>query len=424
MKTFFYTLCLTIFSTSVYGNSFTDFFSDGALRIDYFYAGNSEKTEIFFDELIREPYWGGPATLPDGKDDMGNERYNLYDRKSGRLLFSRGTSSLFQEWKMTAEAKTIARTMSATAVLPFPVSRAVFEIEERDYKTGLFTTIFSMEIDPDDYFIRPELRVPCEWTCLVNNGDNANRVDIAFIAEGYTKDEKSKFYSDVSNISAYILSQSPFDTYRDRFNIYAVASVSEESGTDIPGERIYRNTILNSSFYSFDIDRYLTTSDNKQMYNLAANVPYDFIFILVNSRKYGGGGFYNWYAMATSDNTETNMVAIHEFGHSFAGLADEYYTSETAYSDFYNFSVEPWEPNITTMVDFNSKWKNMLDANIPVPTPRIPGYDRVTGAFEGGGYVSKGIYSPRQNCRMNSIDADFCPVCQRAIIKKIEYYSR
>jgi hypothetical protein len=410
--------------TSAYGSSFDRFFSDGTLRIDYFYAGNSAKTEIFFDELIKEPYWGGPERLPENKDDMGNIRYNLYDKESGILLYSKGISTLFQEWQTTAEAKTIARTMSGTATTPFPVAKVIFEIEERNTKTGLFSKIFSLEIDPADYFIRPELRTPCEWKKLTDNGDHANHVDIAFIAEGYAKDEMPKFHSDVSAISGYILSQSPFNEYKDRFNIYAVSSVSEESGTDIPGARIYRNTILNSSFYSFDIDRYLTTSDNKQIHNLAANVPYDFIFILVNSDKYGGGGFYNWYAMATSGNSVANMVAIHEFGHNFAGLADEYYTSEVAYSDFYSFDVEPWEPNITTLIDFDSKWEDMTNKDIPVPTPRESKYKDALGVFEGGGYVAKGIYSPKQNCRMNSINAEFCPVCSRAIVKKIMYYSQ
>jgi hypothetical protein len=413
-----------MFYTSAYCNSFEKFFSDGTLRIDYFYAGNSGKTEVFFDEMIKEPYWGGPEILPEDKDDMGNVRYNLYDKAGGKLLYSRGTSALFQEWQTTAEAKTVSRTMSATAVMPFPVSKVIFEIEERNSKTGLFSKIFSLEIDPADYFIRPELRTPCAWKKLTDGGAPANHVDIAFIAEGYDKDEEGKFHNDVLKISEYILSQSPFDEYREQFNIYAVSSVSVESGTDIPGERIYRNTILNSSFYSFDIDRYLTTSDNKQIHNLAANVPYDFIFILVNSNKYGGGGFYNWYAMATSDSEAASMVAIHEFGHNFAGLADEYYTSEVAYSDFYSFEVEPWEPNITTLVDFDSKWKDMYDKNIPFPTPRKPEYKDAVGVFEGGGYVSKGIYSPKQDCRMNSIDAEFCPVCKRAIIKKIKYYSQ
>jgi hypothetical protein len=413
-----------MFYTSAYCSSFEDFFTDGTLRIDYFYAGNSQKTEIFLDELIRETYWGGPKILPEHKDDMGHVRYNLYDKESGKLLYSRGTSTLFQEWQTTVEANSISRTMSATAVMPFPTVKAIFEIEKRDYKTGVFNKIFTFEIDPADYFIRPELRTPCAWKKLIDNGDPVNHVDIAFIAEGYTKDEETKFHKDVLKISEYILSQSPFKAYSERFNIYAVSGVSGESGTDIPGERIYRNTVLNSSFYSFDIDRYLTTSDNKQIHNLAANVPYDFIFILVNSNKYGGGGFYNWYAMATSDNAAANMVAIHEFGHNFAGLADEYYTSEVAYSDFYNFDVEPWEPNITTLIDFDSKWKDMLDKNTPIPTPREPNYNDAIGVFRGGGYVADKIYSPKQDCRMKSIGAEFCPVCQRAIIKKIEYYSQ
>ncbi|MDR3246430.1 MAG: IgA Peptidase M64 [Prevotellaceae bacterium] len=413
----FLTLC-----TAIDDSSFDKYFSDGTLRVDYYYAGNDAKTEIFFDEMIKEPHWGGPKILPENKDDMGNIRYNLYDSKSGKLLFSKGISSLFQEWQTTAESKTVSRAMSATATMPFPLSKVLFEIEEREYKTGTFKKIFSLEIDPVDYFIRPELRVPCEWTKIVDNGDAENHVDIAFIAEGYTKDEAEKFCKDVSAISGYILSQSPFDEYRDKFNIYAISGISEESGTDIPGKKIYRNTVLNSSFYSFDLDRYLTVSDSKNVYNLAANVPYDAIFVLVNSDRYGGGGFYNWYAIATADNSAASAVAIHEFGHSFAGLADEYYTSEVAYSDFYSFDVEPWEANITTLVDFDSKWKNMLDATVSVPTPREAEYKDVLGVFEGGGYVAKGIYSPKQNCRMNSLNEMFCPVCQRAIVKKIKYY--
>jgi hypothetical protein len=412
-----------MFCTPAYCNSFEKFFTGGTLRVDYFYAGNNSRTEIFLDELIKEPYWGGPEILPENKDDMGNIRYNLHDKESGKLLYSMGISALFQEWQTTPEAKNISRTMSATAVMPFPTVKVIFDIEERNSQTGVFNKIFSLEIDPADYFIRPELRTPCSWKKLIDNGDPVNHVDIAFIAEGYTAEEETKFYDDVVKISGYILSQSPFNEYSERFNIYAVPGISGESGTDIPGGRIYRNTVLNSSFYTFNIDRYLTTSDNKQIHNLAANVPYDFIFILVNSDKYGGGGFYNWYAMATSGSHAANVVAIHEFGHNFAGLADEYYTSEVAYSDFYSFDVEPWEPNITTLINFDSKWKDVLDKDIPIPTPRESKYRDVLGVFEGGGYVSKGIYSPKQSCKMNSLDAEFCPVCQKAIIKKIKYFS-
>jgi hypothetical protein len=193
---------------------------------------------------------------------------------------------------------------------------------------------------------------------------------------------------------------------------------------DIPGRRIYVNTDLNSSFYTFDMDRYLTTSNTKLVYDIAANVPYDVIFILVNSKMYGGGGFYNHFGESTVDNYLSDIVCIHEFGHTFAGLADEYYTSEVTYTGFYNTEVEPWEPNITTNVDFASKWKNLVRKGTPIPTPREEKYANEVGMFEGGGYVAKGVYSPMMDCRMKSNEAaGFCPVCQQAIIRMIKFYS-
>ena len=203
---------------------------------------------------------------------------------------------------------------------------------------------------------------------------------------------------------------------KEYFNIYAVKTPSMESGTDIPGEHIYRNTLYNSTFYTFDISRYLTTSDLKTIHDMAAVVPYDQIFVLVNSPRYGGGGFYNFVTVCTSDNKLSSKVFVHEFGHGFAGLADEYYTSEVAYENYYNHKLEPWEPNLSTLVNFKSKWKELIDRDTPVPTPRDEKYSSKLGAFEGGGYTSKGIYSPMQDCRMKSNEtAEFCPVCQQAI---------
>jgi len=204
------------------------------------------------------------------------------------------------------------------------------------------------------------------------------------------------------------------------FNIYALETSSSESGNDIPGEGIYRNTIFNSTFYTFDISRYLTTTDMKTIHDKAAVVPYDQIVILVNSPLYGGGGFYNYLNVTTSNHKLSAKIFIHEFGHSFAGLADEYYTSEVAFEDYYNLKVEPWEPNLHMLVDFFSKWKNMVGAETSVPNPRFNNFASKVGAFEGGGYVSKGIYSPMENCRMKSNEtAFFCPVCQKAIIDAI-----
>ncbi len=200
-------------------------------------------------------------------------------------------------------------------------------------------------------------------------------------------------------------------------------AVSQDSGTDVPGEGIYVNTALNSSFYTFDLDRYLTTQDIKAVNDYAAAVPHDAIIVLINTTRYGGGGVYNYYSGTSSGNILSEKVFIHEFGHGFAGLADEYYSSTVAYDEFYPLDVEPWEPNITTMVDFGSKWKKDLVKGTPVPTPAEDKYENVTGVFEGGGYSAKGIFRPEMECRMKSNGPKgYCTVCRKAIKEMIEFY--
>ncbi|HEN20887.1 MAG TPA: hypothetical protein ENN86_02635 [Desulfobacteraceae bacterium] len=234
-----------------------------------------------------------------------------------------------------------------------------------------------------------------------------------------------KFHSDVKKLADILFEYEPFSDYKDKFNIWAVDAISAESGTDIPGEGIYRKTALNSSFYTFDLDRYLTTFDIKSVRDYAAVVPYDNIVVLINSERYGGGGMYNYYSGTTSDHVLTPQVFIHELGHGFAGLADEYYTSDVAYEEFYPFDVEPWEANITTLVDFESKWKDMIGSEIPVPTPPDDEYKDLVGLFEGGGYSAKGIYRPQMDCRMKSNEAaSFCKVCQQALREMIEFYTK
>jgi hypothetical protein len=203
-----------------------------------------------------------------------------------------------------------------------------------------------------------------------------------------------------------------------------VASVSAEEGTDMPGEEIWKNTILNTNFYTFKVSRYLTTCDYKTVCDVAAPVPYDQIFILVNIDRYGGGGMYNNYCVGSTGGFAPGKVMVHEFGHGFAGLGDEYYSSEVAYEEYYNLSVEPWEPNLTTLVNFESKWADMVDPGTPIPTPAEEPYLDKTGVFEGGGYVAKGVYRPAIDCRMKSNEAEgFCEVCKRAIVRMIKYYT-
>lgn len=218
------------------------------------------------------------------------------------------------------------------------------------------------------------------------------------------------------------------EPYRSRmsdFNIWAVESVSKESGPDIPHNDIWKNTALSSNFYTFRIDRYLTAPNQSIVAKAASNAQCDALYVIVNTEKYGGGGIFNFYGLSMSDHKFSAEVFVHEFGHSFAGLGDEYYSSEVAYDEFYNLKTEPWEPNITTNVNFESKWKDMIDPKTPVPTPNDVAYKDVVGLFEGGGYMSKGIFRPHLDCRMKTNTAGgFCPVCVRAINKMIDYYTK
>lgn len=403
---------------------FDDYFFPNTLRVDYYIAGDSKTESVYLNEIKQEPYWGGPRKHLIDPFTSGTYRITVFDSVSGTLLFSKGFSNLFQEWQKTPEAMTVQRSFQQTAILPFPRHTIRFQVEKRKFSDGKFEKLFSMYINPNSYFISRRKIREIPYVKFHDSGDPMNHVDIAFIAEGYTRDQMDKFLKDANRISDYFMSQAPYNEYKDRLNFYAIESASDESGVDVPGRGIYVNTDIGSAFYTFDMDRYLTSSNTSKVYDIAANVPYDVIFILVNSKIYGGGGFYNHFGESTVDNFFSEIVCIHEFGHTFAGLADEYYTSEVTYSDFYNTSVEPWEPNITTNVDFASKWKNLVNKKTPIPTPREEKYKDDIGMFEGGGYVGKGVYSPMEDCRMKSNEAaGFCPVCQQAIIRMIKFYS-
>ncbi len=403
---------------------FDDYFFPNTLRVDYYIAGDYKTESVYLNQVKQEPYWSGPHKHLIDPFNSGTYRIAVFDSVSGTLLFTKGFSNLFQEWQGTPEARRVQRSFEQTAILPFPRQTIRFQVEKRKYADGKFEKLFHMYINPNDYFISRKKIREIPFVKFHDSGEPENKVDIAFIAEGYTKDQMEKFLKDANRIGDYFLSQKPYSEYKDSFNFYAIESSSEESGVDVPGRRIYVNTDVGSSFYTFDMDRYLTTSNTKQVYDIAATVPYDAIFILVNSKIYGGGGFYNHFGESTVDNYLSDIVSIHEFGHSFAGLADEYYTSEVTYSDFYNTKVEPWEPNITTNVDFATKWKNLVRKGTPIPTSREEKYQNDVGMFEGGGYVAKGVYSPMMDCRMKSNEAaGFCPVCQQAIIRMIKFYS-
>jgi hypothetical protein len=402
---------------------FKEYFKNKTLRIDYHHSGDAAGEYYMFDTLYEEQYWGGTKTNLIDEFDYGHYKFEVYDALTNELLYSRGYSTLFREWQATPEAKTECKSFPETIVFPFPKKAVNVSFYSRN-KDLSWDKKFILHIDPETRDIQKNQVRKFKKTRIHFSGPSNYKMDIAILAEGYTEAEMDKFLEDCSRFKKYILDAAPYNRNKFRINIWAVQSVSEESGTDIPGEDIFKNTVANTNFYTFGSERYLTTEDMTSVRNIASLVPYDQIYILVNHEKYGGGGIYNFYSMGTSDNQSADFLFQHEFGHAFAGLGDEYYSSEVAVEDFYPLDVEPWEPNLTTMVDFGSKWKTMIPEGTPIPTPAEEKYFETVGAFEGGGYNAKGIYRPYIDCTMKSVRYDaFCPVCQEAIQRMIDFYS-
>jgi hypothetical protein len=404
------------------GQDFTRWFDEGVMRVDLVFTGTGRETSYAFEALRREPFYSGSRTRLIEPFDYGDHQFEVRDAATGTLLFRHTYCTLFREWQTTTEAETMRRAFSHVIRFPWPKEEVLVEIFDRDER-GDFRLSWSGQFDPGSIFADPVNPSPFETADLEINGPPGTKVDILFLAEGYTGEEMDKFIADARRSAGYIFSEEPFRSHRESFNIRAVKSASAETGTDIPGKGIWANTVLNSSFYTFGIERYMTTPDYRRVCDVAANAHYDQLYILVNTGKYGGGGIYNFYSISAADNEESRAVVIHEFGHSFAGLADEYYTSEVAYNDFFNPEVEPWNPNLTTLVDFDSKWKGMMEKDTPVPTPPEERYQHTVGVYEGGGYVAKGVFRPMIDCRMHTNDAVFCPVCSRAIEEMIRWHT-
>jgi hypothetical protein len=423
MKKIFIVLTVLLAPQMVFAQSFQTYFDTTRLRVNLIFAGNADQQSVYLESLHKEPQWGGAPTHLIDPFDYGEYCYKVFS-PDNQLLFSRGFSSLFYEWRTTNEAKSISRARTTSLLLPMPKAEVRFEVYERVKKTNGWNLLLSLKINPSDKQIKQDAPTAYAVTPLIHNGSPSGKVDIVLIAEGYTAGEIDKFRADAARLTGYLLAVEPYASRRNDFNVWLVEAVSQESGTDIPQQAIWKNTVADASFYTFDIDRYLTISDHTRLCELAWNVPYDLIYVLANTEKYGGGGIYNFYGLSMTDHPLTKDVFPHEFGHAFAGLADEYYTSEVAYENFYDFETEPWEPNITTLVNFDTKWKDLVEKNTPVPTPNTATYANTVGVFEGGGYMAKGVYRPVMDCRMKSnTTKGFCPVCYRAISKMIDAYT-
>ena len=421
-KTFFLVFVLLPLFVSA---QFDNYFTEASLRVDYCLTGNHDETTFSLKELIREPYWSGSKTNLIDSLEFGNYIVKVFEAGTDNLLFSKGYQNLYGEWTSTLEAQKLTKTFEESVIVPFPKVEIDIALLRKTWE-GQLVEGMRLTVNPNDYFIREydNLNLPV-YDAWIGNKDITKAVDTVILPEGYTQAEMGKFVKDCDFFVKSLFSYAPYDRYRESFNIRGVMAPSAESGCTMPGDHIYKNTAMRFSFWTFDSERYCMSTDNRDIRDLAGQVPYDQIYVLVNTEKYGGGGIYNFYCSSAASNNYSSDVIIHEFGHGFAGLADEYYTDETGYDHMYNLEVEPWEPNLTTLKDFSNKWGDMMDKDTPVPTPRKRQYVRTIGVFEGGGYEAKGMYSPYMDCLMKTFKGhEFCPVCQRAIERMILYYSK
>lgn len=402
------------------------------LRIDYIFSGTDRSQEISLDEMSCFDGWAGRTVNMDKVPVRGNGQLSMTDIASGKVLYRQSFSTLFQEWQTTEEATRIRRSFENVFLLPMPSERAIVEVELYNFR-GQVSSSLKHEVNPSDILIRRLIQnsVP-PHKYILRSGPEQGCIDVAILAEGYTAEEAEIFYDDAKNAVAAILSHKPFADMRDRFNFVAVALPSSDSGVSVPGQGLWKDTALSSHFDTFYMDRYLTTLRLKNLHDSLAGIPYEHIIILANTDTYGGGGIFNSYTLTTAHHKAFEPVVVHEFGHSFAGLADEYYYDDQ-FVEYYYPDCEPWEQNITTLFDFASKWEDMLPRSVAVPSPMPEGpiwdeagngKDSLIGVYEGGGYQSKGVYRPYYDCRMktNSPKA-FCPVCQRAIARIIDFYT-
>lgn len=392
------------------------------LRVDYIFSGTDRTQEIALDELVCLDGWYGRRGNMDRVPLKGNGQIAMRDAETGEVLYMTSFSTLFQEWQATEEAVSVRRSFENVFLLPMPCTRAEITVELYDFK-GNVSASMSHTVNPDDILIRHTGRSGAPFRYTHRGGEPEKCIDVAILAEGYTEQEMDVFYRDAEAATESLFSHEPFRSMKDRFNIVAVGLPSEESGVSVPLEGVWKRTALSSHFSTFYSDRYLTTLRLKDLHNSLAGIPYEHIIILANTDVYGGGGIYNSYTLTTAHHPAFRPVVVHEFGHSFAGLADEYYYDDQ-YVEYYYPGTEPWEQNITTLADFGAKWKDMLDPDTPVPTPQTDENKNATGVYEGAGYQSKGVYRGFQDCRMKTNGAlEFCPVCQRAITDLIMFYT-
>jgi hypothetical protein len=466
-------LLLVLFASISWGQTYENSFTGSTMRVDYYHTGTKGQEQITLDKVYEEGMWPGSKVQLLDTLNLGDSFFKVSDLQTNTLLYSRGYSTLFGEWQTTDEALNgVWKTCHETVRFPFPKRKAIVSFYRRDKFVAAgemmaFREVFSTIIDPNNSTMVNHENHPKTFALfdVMINGSPEKKVDILILGDGYAKDDMEKFHKDAKHFSETLFSYQPFKKHKDDFNVRAIEVISEESGIDMPDKNIWKNTVLGTMYNTFGSARYVLTEDNRVLRDIAGTVPYDFITILVNDNRYGGGGIFNLYTTAFTkaakpgQEWEMDYVYVHEFGHCFGGLGDEYYSSQISYIDFYPKGVEPWEPNVTrTNTKETLKWRDFVSQDTPIPTPwRKAEYDSIealrgkldrlasdyydkrknllqssheilkdpqwagkTGAFEGSGYMAKEMYRPAIDCKMFALNpVDFDPVCAAAIEKMI-----
>lgn len=419
---------LILFMTVVVATAqnFDTYFVNKTLRISYLHIGNNVEESIEIDHFTAGGTWNGTRAYLTQPKDYGDITLDVFDSLTNQLIFSQSYSCLFTEYRTTERGMTEIDSMEECINLPFPKRTVRLRFTSYDRKRKPTTLLIS--------YFNPKTTeyIPMQKDYNVMNLHIGNKpskaIDILLIPDGYAESDARLMRQDLKRFASYIIKCSPYKEMRKKVNIRAIKGYSEESGITQPQNNIYRNTLVNCTYNALELDRYLMCPGVWNLHEVADDAPYDVIIIICNSEKYGGGGIYNFYCTVYNHGDYPNYVIVHEMGHLIGGLADEYYTSEVSVQDFYPKGVEPVEPNLTTLVNFDAKWKNMLAEGTPIPTPTAaadtPEYDRL-GVYEGGGYVAKGVYRPALHCTMHQIRYnDFCPVCKKTLEEVLEYYSK
>jgi hypothetical protein len=450
---------------------FAEFFVDRTMRVDYFHSGGMGQEIFALDEVVSEGTWCGSTTRLLDTLNLGKYLFSIIDQHTNRTLYSRGYATLYGEWESTGEYNETHRTFHESMRFPWPKQPFRILLEKRN-EVNQFEPVWSVAIDPNSRFVNPSPPQPIgELWAVLENGDPKQKVDLLILGDGYSASEKKRFEADAKRMTNVLFDTEPFKSRKKDFNVWAITLPSEQSGVNRPRADEFHNTPLSVSYNIFDSERYALTKDNKTLRRVAAQAPYEYVEILINEKQYGGGGIFNFQATASVGAGYANYLFVHEFGHHFAALADEYYTSSVSYITGGSEHPEPWEPNITALHDpDNVKWKDKIDAATPLPTPwkkkeyeehqaeymqrrrelrrqkvseevmdaffdenkawttpflANQEYSDKVGAFEGAGYEATGLYRPEIDCIMFTRDeVGFCSVCRDAIVRVIDLYSR